>query len=687
MQWEKLFSNSVSFNEINIEEKDEFGRYVYELPLEGLTPRFPLGLIEGQYIEETFAQIFFPVKTITDFNKLPIPFLCMAADIVKGEPVVLNKGSLAAAVRASMSIPTVFSPVRIDGRLLVDGGVYVNLPITYCRNMGADFIIAVDVGGGLMKEEELTSAASLLMQTAFLAGDLSYQSERNKSDIFIDVVSHLKYSTMDFEHGADMMQSGDVAVKEVMPSLVALANKLKPYPVRQVKRITRFQHKYHLELIGMDGVSDENSSFVLEKFGYRQGDHVSRDEMTNGVHQLMGTRLFDKVSYSIEGDSAHSVLTIRAKEKPVNAVKFAIHYDTDRGAGLILNFTKRNLVLPSSRFITTIDLAENPGIRVNYFYYIGKHSRWWHFTELYTESVAMNSFVEGTPVPDIVNGYAFTSTALNYSLSSKSYVGFGGYGYQSELRPKIDPRDEQNPSPISIMDYRLKTYGAEIHYRHNSWDRVFFPSRGTLIGAEGSLHVGNPVSADFFVASPDTTYTYSLTGAVQNYLKLNLKLQRNVYVSGSSTVLFKLQSGLMQEISSNASKLSAYRVAAGDFVAVGGQLYRPRSDSFTFIGLREAELSVPQILMLGAQWQYSPSKNMYLIPGVNILAAGYDSSDFWSTLGNFDFSNETTDGAFYQFGYGLTAAYMSLLGPIQVTVSSNAQVNKLRWFLNIGFNF
>jgi NTE family protein len=118
IHWTSLFSNSVSFDEINIEEKDEFGRYIYELPLNGLKPQLPLGMVVGQNIEELLASLFFPVNTITNFDKLPTPFLCVAADIVKGEPVVLRKGSLASAVRASMSIPTVFTPVRMEGRLL-----------------------------------------------------------------------------------------------------------------------------------------------------------------------------------------------------------------------------------------------------------------------------------------------------------------------------------------------------------------------------------------------------------------------------------------------------------------------------------------------------------------------------------------------------------------------------------------
>lgn len=687
IEWSKMFSNSLSFDEINIEEKDEFGRYIYELPLKGLTPQFPLGVVEGQQIEELLASLFFPVNTVADFNKLPTPFLCVAADIVKGEPVILNKGSLAAAVRASMSIPTVFSPVRIDGRLLVDGGVYMNLPVTYCRDMGADYIIAVDVGGGLYREEELTSAASLLVQTTFLSGNMSYQQEKAKSDIFVDVVKYLQYSTMDFQQGASIMSSGDKAVKDVMPQLVALSDTLKTYPVRKVSRVKMVQDKYRLQTIDVAGVSEENKDFVLEKFGWRSGDLVSREQIATSVHKLLGTRLFDKINYTIEGDTVQSVLTLRAIEKPVNAVKFGIHYDTDRGAGLILNFTKRNLWLPSSRFLTTIDLAETPRARVNYFYYIGQRSRWWHQTELYGENVELNTFFDGTPMPDIISRHFSAATNLNYSLDQTRYWGFGAFWQTNQLKPKIDPRTELNPDEFEIIKYNLKSMGARLHYHINTTDKVYFPTKGTWLKAEALANFGNPANAQLYINTPDTIFDYTVSGNVQNYLRLNLRAQRNIVMNKSMTLQLRGQFGFTQEMSSIVNRFSAYRLAAGDFISVGGQIHRPRSNSFTFTGLKEAELSVPQVMIAGANLQWTLLKNIYVIPSINILAAGYDSSDFWQSLDDFNFSSEVKDKAFYQFGYGVSAAYMSLLGPISMTVSNDSEIKKLRWFLNIGFNF
>jgi len=685
INWGKMFSNSVSFDEINIEEKDEFGRYIYELPLKGLKPQLPMGLVEGQHIEELISKLFYPANTINDFNKLPTPFLCVAADIVKGEPVILNKGSLATAVRASMSIPTVFPPVRIGNRLLVDGGVYMNLPVTYCLEMGADFIIAVDVGGGLYKEEELTSAASLLVQTTFLAGNISYEKEKEKSDIFVDVVKYLKYGTMDFDYGPSMMQSGDSAVKEILPQLVELADRMKAYPLRKIKRVSQMPQIYKLEEVQLEGVSAANEDFVIEKFGWRKGEKVNRNKIAAKVHQLMGTRLFNKVSYAIEGDSVQSSLTIKANERPSNATKFGIHYDTDRGAGLILNFTARNLFIKASRLVTTLDLAENPRARFNYFYYLGKHSRWWHHSEFYGERVILNSFINGTPVPDVVSIHLSGSTQLNHTINQNSMLGVGALWQWNDIEPKIDPRDELTNDPIEVITYKFRTIAARIFYQKNTFDKVYFPTTGQWIRAELNYNFSNPFDTHLLVDTATIASEARIEGSVQTYARLHLKAQKNIALAKKMTLQLIGQVGLTQEMFTKSDRYSPYLFAAGDFISAGGQLQRPRSTSYTFIGLREGELSVPQILIAGIQVQFNPIKNIYLIPAVNVLAAGYDPKDFWNTLSDFKFADDAIDQAFYQVGYGVTSSYMSLIGPIQFTLSKDAQVDKLRVFFSVGF--
>jgi len=128
VDWDQLLTNKLKLNEVAFEENDYYGRYFAELNVKGTRFELPKGLIEGQKLSMTLSTLTRHVMNIQDFSMLPIPFACIAADIENGNRIVLNKGSLARSMRASMAIPTVFTPVVIDNQLLVDGGLVNNFP-------------------------------------------------------------------------------------------------------------------------------------------------------------------------------------------------------------------------------------------------------------------------------------------------------------------------------------------------------------------------------------------------------------------------------------------------------------------------------------------------------------------------------------------------------------------------------
>src|SRR5439155_20205781 len=126
--------------------------------------KLPAGLISGRNLMANLRELTIPVRHVRDFGKLPIPFRAVATDIETGQLVVLGKGDFVEAIRASMSVPGVFTPQKIDGHLLVDGGIASNLPIQTMQEMGADVIIAVDVSEQLKKAPELDSAVAMANQ-------------------------------------------------------------------------------------------------------------------------------------------------------------------------------------------------------------------------------------------------------------------------------------------------------------------------------------------------------------------------------------------------------------------------------------------------------------------------------------------------------------------------------------------
>ncbi len=154
--WDGIFRDRPPRKEIAVRRKIEDYMTLFA-PEFGVTEdglALPKGVIAGVSIESFFRVLATPSFGITDFNKLPIPFRAMATDIETGESVVLDHGSLAQAMRASMSVPGAIAPVEIDGRLLVDGGIANNLPIDEARKLCADVVIAVNISTPLMKRKD-----------------------------------------------------------------------------------------------------------------------------------------------------------------------------------------------------------------------------------------------------------------------------------------------------------------------------------------------------------------------------------------------------------------------------------------------------------------------------------------------------------------------------------------------------
>ena len=206
--WDQLLSNKVPMNEVAYEEKDYYNRYINELTISGLRLELPKGLIEGQKLSNLLSNLTRPVHDIHDFNLFPIPFACMGADIETGLKVVLNQGSMARSLRASMAIPTVFTPVEIDSKLLVDGGLVHNFPVEENLEMGADFIIGVFVGNQLSTKDELKSPLDVLIQSAIIHSSFDDDIQKELTDIYIEP-DFGTYGSTSYDDAAAIIKIGE----------------------------------------------------------------------------------------------------------------------------------------------------------------------------------------------------------------------------------------------------------------------------------------------------------------------------------------------------------------------------------------------------------------------------------------------------------------------------------------------
>src|SRR5262245_22665433 len=164
--WSDVLDDRPAYRDLVLRRKEDASRYLVDFELGIFRGRFgqPHGLRAGQKLAFETRALLVDTPLDSDFDRLPIPFRAVATDVETGESVVLDHGDLVQSILASFAVPGVFAPVDIDGRLLIDGGVSDNLPVGVVRGLGADVVIAVDVGALLAKRDKLKSSMSVLSQ-------------------------------------------------------------------------------------------------------------------------------------------------------------------------------------------------------------------------------------------------------------------------------------------------------------------------------------------------------------------------------------------------------------------------------------------------------------------------------------------------------------------------------------------
>lgn len=187
--------------------------------------RFPPGMLDGQRIDLLLKRLSLPMVTVRNFDSLAVPYRAVAADIVTGEAVVLDHGDLALAMRSSMSIPAVFAPREVDGRLLVDGGVTNNFPIVQVRRMGADVVIAVDIASPPQKREDLESIVQIALQVAMMSSDRNKEQQvasLGPDDVLIRPELG-SITVASFDRADEAIPIGRQAAQAALPALERLA--------------------------------------------------------------------------------------------------------------------------------------------------------------------------------------------------------------------------------------------------------------------------------------------------------------------------------------------------------------------------------------------------------------------------------------------------------------------------------
>jgi NTE family protein len=403
LDWPRLFDDSLDRPERSFRRKRD-DELVIAAPGVGIGRKgvkIAGGILGGERILLLFEKLVEPVSVIEDFDRLPIPFRAVAADINDGEPVVIQGGDLALAMRASMSLPGVFPPVSIGGRVLVDGGIARNLPIDIGRQMGADIVIAVDVGTPLA---HLDSSASALAITSQLSGLMTVGNTRAQvatltpRDVLITPELGETVTTASFDKGPEALAIGHVAAEAASARFQALALDQASYRQHVATRTGRRTGPPVIEFVRLDNRSLYRDALILSRVEVPLGQPLDADALEESMHQVYGMNTLSQSTYEVveEDGKAGVVLHVVEKTQGPNYLEVGLSASSDMDGRSDFNFRVGILRSPindtGGEVRVLAQIGDEPGLLGEYYQPLGARGEWFVGGRAEYDSLKINTF-------------------------------------------------------------------------------------------------------------------------------------------------------------------------------------------------------------------------------------------------------------------------------------------------------
>jgi NTE family protein len=335
--WNEVFTDRPPRAEIAVRRKQDDYKNLFapQFGFKGGAILLPKGIVAGVNIESFLRYLTEQSGEVNNFAQLPIPFRAVAADIETGQAVILDKGSLAQAMRASMSIPGAVAPVEIDGRLLVDGGIANNLPIDVVRQTCGDVIIAVNISTPALKRDEITSALSIVVQLInFLGKDTVDRQIASLTPRDVLIAPELgDISSGSFERQDEAIRIGEAAARQVGDSLKRYSLPPEQYAALRATQVVPRTGLGKVDSIRFEGVERTNSEVLAALIESKPGEELVEAKLNADLRRIYGRGDFEAVNYSIERDNAGGspalVINVREKEIGPDYLRFGLALASD----------------------------------------------------------------------------------------------------------------------------------------------------------------------------------------------------------------------------------------------------------------------------------------------------------------------------------------------------------------------
>ncbi len=634
MDWESLLTDMIPRNDMSLEYKEQLEKYFYDFPVSRSGVQLPTGLVAGTNISNMLTGLTWPAYNIRLFSQLPRPFVCIGADVVQGQEVVLTSGILADALRASMAIPTAFTPVEMHGNLLIDGGFINNFPADHLKRMGADIIIGVDVQRDLLKKNELRSVISILKQISSLTREDINARNRLLCDILIRPNTP-GASTLTFGIADSIVRDGERCAREQWETLAALGENLRRYNSANEKKIVPLPaiDSVFVRVIAFTGLSQISPDFLQSKMNLPFPSWLRSDDIYRALQRAYGTNEFTRITYQLDPVTDGVRLTVRAEEKKQNLIHVGFHFDNLFNASLLARADFRDLWKQGDQLGIDVNLGENPGLKGSYFFLYRKKQQYGITTEF--NRFQAYQYREGSKIGSYIYRDVLLDAVMRSTYRDRFAVTLGVQGEMAWNSPNVGDWQIQasNSRMINIYARFLK----------DDFNRVPYPTRGE--------------KAELLIKQVNN---FTSEGNIPAMI-FDIRYRRAFEISPR----LSFQPSLLASFAFGDSIPYPYRSY------VGGLGYYHKS-VIPFVGSEYMSRAANHAMVLRADVQFRVKGNHYMTLKTNIGKT-------------FDEFSQFSEAAATLYGAGLTYGYASPVGPVEVTLMGSNDSKRPMVFVNLGY--
>ena len=620
---------------LSLEKKESLKKYSVHLSFDNeLNFSFPKGLRGTGEAYLLLKGLLGKYEHMDNFDNFPIPLRIIATNLNTGETKAFSKGDVAKILIASMSIPSIFEPMKIDGEIYVDGLVSRNLPVEEAYEMGADIVVASDIGAPVVEKDDYNILSVMNQANTIQASNITKISREKASILISPDVKNI--SALDSSKKEELMKLGKVAAEKQIDKIKLLAkadNKKK-----KENFVTNSDAKIIINKIEYNDKFDKNTVIVLNDiFKGLLNNPISKKDIDKKIIDVYSSKYMDKVYYTVD----NGVLYLDGEKAHSNRIGVGANYQTGYGT----TFNIGTDLFFNGKFGNNINLnfkfGDYLGADLGTLTYYGVKNRFGILTNIGYNESPFFLYKNRRKFAKFMNREAYLNIGIFTQPTNNSMISYGVLSKFSSLKQDTGDSLSQN---LEYSENQTKTY---IRLKYDNLDSISNPMKG--------------IKADFiynFASSfgKSKSNLYGPAYSIKGYIPINPKLS---FVYGL-----------------NSASLRGDRIRADQRIRLGGTYTNINNNEFEFYGFNYQEKQVKDLISLTLGFKHKIIYSLYFNTKFNIATFTENNS-----FGN----NNSRLWKNYSKGMGISISYDSPIGPIEFSISSDLRHKRPIGSISIGY--